>query len=144
MPGFTFFHEFGSNLGNGTIDLDSHAFKWALSNTAPVPATGTVLADIVQLAAGNGYPAGGVTVPSVTWAETAANSGIWRFGAGDSVITAAGGSIGPFRYLVLYDDTPAGDPLVGFLDYGSSITLTDGNTFTVDVTPTGIFTLTVP
>ena len=46
--------------------------------------------------------------------------------------TASGGSVGPFRYVVIYNDTPAGDPLVAYYDYSSSITLLDGETLTVD------------
>ena len=58
--------------------------------------------------------------------------------------TAAGGSIGPFRYAVLYNDSPTSpaDPLIGWWDYGSSITLATGETFTVDFDPTsGVLTL---
>lgn len=145
MATFVLTHEFGKYLGDGTIDLDSHTFKWVLSDTAPVQATSTVLANITQISGGSGYTTGGTALTSVTWTETGAGTGIWRFNAADTVFAAAGGSIGPFRYVVLYDDTPTSpaDPLVGFLDYGSSITVTDTNTFTVDVTTAGIFTMTI-
>lgn len=140
---FTFFHEFKNNLANGTIDLDSDSFKWALSNTAPTAASDTVFTDITEIAAGNGYTAGGQAADSVTWTETAAGTGTWRFSCADEVFTASGGSIGPFQYIILYDDTPTtpADPLVGFLDFGSAVTVTDGNTFTIDVGASGIFEL---
>lgn len=48
------------------------------------------------------------------------------------VVFTASGSMGPFRYAILYDDTLTGDPLIGYWDYGSSITLASGETFTVD------------
>jgi hypothetical protein len=117
--------------------------KAGLSNVAPVAATNTVWANITEIGAGNGYTATGVTLDSEAWAETGAGTGIWQFSAADEVITAAGGSIGPFRYPVIYNDTPTSpaDPLLGFLDYGSSITITDGNTFTLDVGANGIFRL---
>jgi hypothetical protein len=61
----------------------------------------------------------------------------------DHVITATGGSIGPFRYAVYYNDTPAApaDPLIGWVDYGSALTLQDTETLTLDQT-TGILTVT--
>jgi len=56
--------------------------------------------------------------------------------------TAAGGSIGPFRYAVLYNDTAANDPLIAWWDYGTSITLGAGDTFAVDFDPTtGVLTI---
>ncbi len=143
MATFTLFDEFKANLGNGTIDLDTHTFKWALTNTAPNGGSDDTLSDITQITAANGYSSGGTGLTSVTWSETGSGTGIWRFTAADTVFTASGGSIGPFRYAVLYDDTPTSpaDPLVGYLDYGSSVTITTGNTFTIDIGSSGIFTL---
>lgn len=143
MATFIFFDEFKKYLGDGTIDLDTHTFKAMLTNSAPTAGTNTVKADITEISAGNGYTAGGATLGSVTWAETGSGTGIWQFTAADTVWTASGGSIGPFRYVVLYDDTPTSpaDPLVGMLDYGSAVTITDGNTFTVDVGASGLFRL---
>lgn len=143
MATFTFFDEFKKYLGDGTIDLDTHAFKAELTNTAPTTGTNTVKADITEISAGNGYTAGGATLASVTWAETGSGTGVWQFTCADITWTASGGSIGPFRYVVFYDDTPSSpaDPLVGLLDYGSAVTVTDGNTFTVDVGASGLFRL---
>lgn len=143
MATFTFFDEFKKYLGDGTIDLDTHTFKIALTNTAPTTATDTVLANITQIANGNGYTTGGNTLGTVTWAETGAGTGIWQFTSADSVFTASGGSIATFRYVVLYDDTPTSpaDPLIGLLDFGSGVTVTTGNTFTVDVGANGWFRL---
>ena len=135
MATFTFFHEFKKYLGDGTIDLDTHTFKWMLSNTAPTADTDTVKANITEISAAFGYSAGGTALASVTWSETGAGTGIWRFTAADTTFTASGGSFGALRYAVLYDDTPSSpaDPLVGYLDHGSSITITDGNSLTIDV-----------
>jgi hypothetical protein len=144
MVAFVFFDEFKAQLANEEHDLGSDTFTVALSNTAPTAATDDALADITQISAGNGYSAGGSNLASVTWAETAGGSGIWRFSSADLVFTASGGSIGPFRYVILYNNTPTtptADPLVGYLDYGSSITVTDTNTFTVDVGANGWFEL---
>ena len=143
MATFTFFDEFKKYLGDGTIDLDSHTFKAVLTNTAPTTGTNTVLADITQIANGNGYTTGGQALTSVTWSETGAGLGVWRWNAADFTWTASGGNIGPFRYVVIYDDTPTSpaDPLVGLFDYGTNITITDGNAFTVDIGTNGIFEL---
>lgn len=143
MATFTFFHEFGNHLGTGVHNLSTGSFKLGLANTAPTQATDDTWSDITEISAGNGYTLAGNTLDSEAWAETGAGTGIWQFTSADEVITASGGSIGPFRYPVVYNDTPTSpaDPLVGYLDYGSSITVTTGNTFTFDVGANGIFRL---
>jgi hypothetical protein len=110
-----------------------------LTNSAPV-ATNSIKGDLTEISAGNGYTAGG-TATTVTHSRA---SGTSKIVCTDVVFTASGGSIGPFRYVVLYDDTPSSpaDPLIAWWDYGSSITLADGETFTVDFdATTGAFTL---
>lgn len=110
----------------------THVFKVMLTNTAPV-ATNAVLADITEISAGNGYTAGGTTVGTITGSQS---SGTFKFiGGTDPSWTASGGSIGPFRYAVLYNSTPSSPlkPLIGWWDYGTNLTLTSGNTFTVDI-----------
>lgn len=143
MATFTFFDEFKKYLGDGTIDLDTHTFKAVLTNSAPNAGTNTVLADITQISSGNGYTTGGVTLASVTWAETGAGSGIWQFGCADFSWTASGGDIAQARYVVIYDDTPTSpaDPLVGYLDYNAAFIVTNGNPFTADVGANGLFRL---
>lgn len=109
-----------------TANASADSFKLALTNTAPNTTTHTQLADITEIAAGNGYTAGGLAV-AVTGAET---GGTYTLSQDSTVtLTASGGSIGPFRYVVFYDDTVAGDPLLSYFDYGSSITLNDTETF---------------
>lgn len=143
MATFTFFDEFKNRLGDGTIDLDGHTFKAMLTNTAPSAGSNAIKSDITEIAAGNGYTAGGVTLTSVTWAETGAGTGIWQFSCADMSWTAAGGDIATHRYLVVYDDTPTlpADPLVGYVDRGSSAVISNGNTRTWDVGANGLFRL---
>ena len=136
---FILFDEFIYNLGAGNIDLDSHTFKAVLSNTAPTAATDDELADITQIANGNGYTTGGVTLTSVTWAESGAGTGIWIWSAADFSWTASAGSIATFRYVVIYSDTSTGDKLVGYSDYGTAVDITTGNSFTADIGASGIF-----
>lgn len=132
MPAFTIFDEAVRYIADGTIDMDSHTFKAVLTNTAPVQGTNTVLADITQIAAGNGYTTGGVTLAGVALAETGAGTGIWRWTFTAPAWTATGGDIATHRYLVVYDDTPTSpaDPLIGFVDRGSSAVITSGSSRT--------------
>lgn len=132
MATFHKYQAFAEHLANGTIDMfgTQHTFKAALTNTAPNASTHSVLADVSEISAGNGYTAGGVDIDN----DGTHSGGTVTVTAVDKVITASGGSIGPFRYVVIYDDTPTSpaDPLVGYVDYGSSITLAAGETFTID------------
>lgn len=138
MATFTFFESFVRDLGNGTIDLDGHTFKWALTNTAPDSDADETIAAITQIS-GGGYAV--QTAANVAWSETSAGSGVWKFTHDDVVFTAAAGGMGPFRYAVLYDDTPTSpaDPLVGYVDYGSNLTVPDTGTFTIDIGANGVF-----
>lgn len=130
MAVYNKFQDYVDQLNRAVHNWASHTFKAALTNTAPV-ATNTVFANITEISAGNGYTAGGMTLDSVTLSETA---GTAQVSIADEVLTASGGSIGPFRYVVIYNDTPTSpaDPLVNWYDYGASITLLTGETFTID------------
>lgn len=131
---------FVENLAEKVHNLAADTLKVALTNTAPNVATHTVLANISEISAGNGYTAGGnQTVQS----SSAQSGGTYTLVSADPATwTASGGAIGPFRYAVLYNATPASPlkPLIGYWDYGSSITLNEGETFTVDL---GASTLTL-
>lgn len=140
MAAFNKFQDFVEQVGKGVHDLSSDTLKLALSNAAP-NASDTVLANITEIAATGGYAAGGYTLDGVTWSEV---SGTGKLVITDEVITASGGPIGPFQYLVIYNDTPASpaDPLIGYYDYGSALTLADGESLTVDFDGSnGLFTL---
>jgi len=137
MPAFNKFNQFVQDRAHGVHNLQSHTLKVMLTNVAPV-ATNTIRGNLTEIAAGNGYVAGGGTV---VVASSGQIGGVYRLVCNDFVFTAAGGPIGPFRYAVLYNDTPTSpaDPLIGWWDYGSSITLLNGETLTVDFDPiTGV------
>lgn len=130
MATFNKFNSFVEAMAEKVHNLGSDSLKVMLTNVAPV-ATNTVKADLTEIGSGNGYSAGG-TAPTIS--SSAQASGLYKLVLADVVFTAVGGSIGPFRYAVLYNDTPTSpaDPLIGWWDYASSITLLDGGTFTWD------------
>ena len=133
MASYNKFQDYVEQLSKGVHNWSAHTFKEFFSNSAPV-ATNTVLADITQIASGNGYTAGaggGNTLDTVTLTESA---GTAKVTIADKVFTASGGSVGPFRYIGVYNDTASSpaDALVCWYDYGSSITLADTETFTTD------------
>ena len=132
MPTATFqkFECLSEHIAEQVHHFDTDVLKAMLSNQAPDLAAMTVKADVTEIAAGNGYIAGGVDIE----ASTSRTAGVTSLVGTDKVITASGGSIGPFRYVYIYNDTPTSpaDPLVGVLDYGSAISIADLEDFTLD------------
>jgi hypothetical protein len=126
------FQAFPEHLAEKVHNLGADTLKVALSNDAPSAAADAVLADLTShLGTGNGYTSGGT---AITITSSAQSGGVYKLVGNDVVFTASGGTIGPFRYVIVYNDTPASpaDPLIQYYDYGSSITLNDGETFTTD------------
>lgn len=139
MATFNKFESFVEAVAEKVHNLGSDTLKVLLTNSAPV-ATNTVKANLTEISAGNGYTAGGT---AATISSSSQTSGTYKLVLADVVFTASGGSIGPFRYAVLYNDTATNDELIGWWDYGSSITLASGETFTVDFDgTTGVLTIT--
>lgn len=140
MAAYNKINDFVEQLCKGVHQCHAagHTFKVALTNGAPV-ATNTILGDLTEIAAGNGYTAGGVDVQN----DLSEAAGTATCSAVDIVVTAAGGTIGPFRYVVLYNDsaTSPADALIAWWDYGSSITLADGETFSIDFGSNTLFTI---
>ncbi|MEO8682079.1 MAG: hypothetical protein ABI665_23735 [Vicinamibacterales bacterium] len=141
MAAFNKFNQFVEDLAKKVHNLNTDSLKVLLTNVAPV-AGNAVKADLTEIGAGNGYTAGGNAAAFSSGAQT---SGTYKLVLTDPTAwTAAGGTIGPFRYAVLYNDTPTSpaDPLIGWWDYGSSITLQIGETFTADLDQSaGVLTL---
>lgn len=139
MAAFNKFNSFVEAVAEKVHNLGADSLKVMLSNTAPV-ATNTVKIDITEIAAGNGYTAGGNVATVSSSLQTA---GTYKLILSDPATwTATGGSIGPLRYAVLYNDTATNKELIGWWDYGSSVTLATGETFTVDLDQVnGVLTL---
>lgn len=132
MATFNKFNSFVEACAEKVHNLGADTLKVALSNTAPA-ASDTVFVPggaHPPPAAANGYTTGGHTTAQTGSAQS---GGTYKLTLTDVTITATAGGIGPFRYVILYNDTAASDELIGWWDYGSSITLASGETFLIDV-----------
>ena len=144
MASFVKYEQFVADLCSGVHQFQtgtSHVLRVALTNAAPNAATHAVRADITELSTANGYTSGGISVGTITGAET---SGTFKCTGGTDPVWTASGAGFTARYAVLFNDTPTSpaDPLIGYWDYGSSFTLAAGETFTVDLDQSnGLFTV---
>ena len=132
MAAFNKFDQFAVDLAAGVHVLTTAGslLKICLSNTAPVKATDAILSNITQIA----YTNITETVPAdVANVGSETPAGTWDV-AGTDVVLNATGAVATFRYVVLYNDTPSSpvDPLIGWWDYGSGVTLASGESFTTD------------
>lgn len=139
MAAYNKFNAFVEAVAEKVHNLGSDALMVALCAAANAPVAGnSVLADLTQISYTN------CSSRAVTTSSSAQTSGTYKLVLADLVLTASGGSVGPFRYVVLYNDTPTSpaDPLLGWYDYGSEITLASGETLTIDFDGTnGVLTL---
>lgn len=135
MVAFTKLNGFVEHLAEKVHNLGSDQLAVALSNTAPgsesTPPSGStaacILANVTQVSYTN------LSSRNLTTSSSAQSGGTYSLVLNDLVLTASG-AVGPFRYVYIYNDTPTSpaDPLIGYYDYGSSVTLASGDTFTVD------------
>lgn len=128
MPTFQKFYNFGKAVHEKKIDLSTDVLKLMLTNTAP-SLSNTQKTDITEISAGNGYGAGGQTL---TVTSSAQSSGLYTLIVSDLTITASGGSIGPWRYAVIYSDTSTNDLLLWYADYSYSVTIANGQSVVFD------------
>ena len=138
MATFQKFNQFVEDLAKGVHNLSTGQLKVALTNTAPVAAN-SVYADLTSPLATTNLS--GATPFNVTTTSAEQTSGTLSLVLVDLTLTATG-SVGPFRYVALYNDTPTSpaDPLILFYDYGSSVTMASSETFLIDFAAT---TLTI-
>jgi hypothetical protein len=139
LASFNKFNAFVNDVATKVHNLGSDTLKVMLTNVAPV-ATNAVKADITEIAAGNGYSAGGTAATLVSSGQT---SGTYKLVLNNVTFTASGGSIATFRYAVLYNSTPVSGNLIGYYDYGTAVNVTTGNSFQVQFDGTnGVLQLT--
>ena len=126
MATFTKFQPFVENLAEKVFNLGSDQLVVALcaAANAPVNTNGT-LSQLTQISYTN------LSSRNLTTASSAQTSGTYKLTINDLVLTASG-NVATFRYVVIYDDTAANDELIAFFDYGSDVTLANGDTFTID------------
>ena len=145
MASFVKINDFVANAVEN-MDLESDQLVIALSNTAPssessnpTADTNGILGNVTQISYSN------LSSRNLTTSSSGQSGGVYKLVLADLTLTASGGSVAAFRYIYIYNDTvtsPA-DPLIGYYDYGSSLTLNDGDTFTIDFSPSnGVIQLT--
>jgi len=134
MATFNKVNDFVENIAHGVMNLSSNQLVVALSNTAPgsessnPTATGNgVIGNVTQISYTN------LSSRNITTTSSLETSGTYKLTLTDLVLTASG-SVGPFRYVYIYNDTPTSpaDPIIGYYDHGSSVTLANGETYTID------------
>lgn len=135
MATYNKFNAFTEKVAEKVFNLGSDVLTVALTNTLPT-SSNSVLTDITQISYTN------LSSRVITTTSSAQTSGVYKLVLQDLTLTASG-SVGPFRYVVVYDDTAASDDLIAWFDYGSSITMASGETFTLDFDATnGFLTIT--
>lgn len=138
MATFQKINSFVENIAEKVHNLGADTLKVALTNTAPV-ATNTVLANLTSVLPTTNLS--GATPFNLTVSASSQTSGTYKLVIADLVLTDTG-AVGPFRYIAIYNDTATNKELIGWYDYGSSITMASGDTFTVDMDQTnGVLTI---
>ena len=134
MATFNKFNAFVEALAEKVHNLGSDQLTVALTNTLPISAN-SVLADISQISYTN------LSSRNITTSSSSQTGGLYKLILTDLTLTATG-AVGPFRYVVIYNSTAASGNLIAWFDYGSSISLANGDTLTIDFDPsTGLLQL---
>ncbi len=132
MATFTEINAFVEDVAEKVHNLGSDQLVIALTNTAHT-STWDRLSDLTQVSYTN------LSSRNITTSLSAQTSGTYKLVLTDLVLTSSGGTTGPFRYIYVYNDTSTNDKLIAYYDYGSSLTLQDGETFTIDFDGTNGF-----
>ena len=124
MAVYNKFNCFVEDVMEGKHNFASNTIKAALTNTLPTSSL-TTFSQITEITSGSGYAQGGI---AITITSSSATGGVYKLVLQDTTFTA-GGAVGPFRYIVLYNSTETTKPLICWFDYGSSLSLNSGETF---------------
>ena len=129
MASYVKFQSFVEKLAEGVHDLGSDTLTVGMTTNVNAPAnTDDVLVDLTEISYTN------VAAPgrAITVSASSETGGVYKLVCTDLVLTASGGTVGPFQWVFIYNDTPANNDLICYFDYGSEITLADGETLTLD------------
>ncbi|MBY5849684.1 hypothetical protein [Rhizobium ruizarguesonis] len=127
MASFNKFNSFVEALAEKVHNLGSDQLVVALCAAANAPVAGnTQLSNLTQISYTN------LSSRNITTASSAQSSGTYKLTLTDLVLSASGGSVAAFRYIVIYNDTATNDELIGWYDYGSDLTLASGESLTID------------
>lgn len=127
MATFNKFNSFVEALAEKTHNLGSDQLVVALCAAANAPvATNTKLSDLTQISYTN------LSSRNITTSSSAQTSGTYKLILNDLTLSASGGSVATFRYIVIYNDTATNDELIGWYDYGSDVTLASGQNLIID------------
>lgn len=133
MASFVKFYPFVEALAEKKHDLGTDTLKVALTNVAP-SLTNSQLSNITEISYTD------CSSRTLNVSSSTQSSGVYSLVLDDITLTSSG-VVGPFRYLVIYNDTSVNDLLIGYTDYGSSITMADGEYITIDFNASGLFSI---
>ena len=143
MATFNKVNDLAIDIMNRVHNFSTHTFKYGLSNTDPGSessdprATGNArMANVTEISYSN--VSENREVSGITLAQGSDDATV---DGDDEVLTASGGSVGPFQYVWLFNETAADNPIIGYWDYGSALTLNDGETLTISI-PTVLLNVT--
>ena len=125
MANYNKFNSFVEALAEKAHNLGSDTLKVALTNSAPA-ATMTKLSELTGAIASPALDSVTLTVSS-----SGQTSGTYKLVLADKIMTATG-DVGPFQYVIIYNDDATNDELIAWYDYGSEITLHANDTFKLD------------
>lgn len=137
MATYNKFEDFVRALGEKEHDLNDDTFKAYLSNAAPSASADVDKTDVAEITNENGY-----TAPVDIQNAYTETGGVGTMTAVDITITASGGTVGPFQYVIIYNDDHASDGLLSWVEYPTAITLQDGEEFVIDFSAVSLFTIT--
>ena len=136
MATYNKFQQFVEDLAEKVHNLGVDALTVALTPAASAPVvTNSILSNLTEIAYTN------LSARLISITSSLQTTGTYKLTLTDLVLTASGGSVAAFRYICIYNDTPAAplNPLIGFYDFGSDLTLADGETLTIDFDATNGF-----
>lgn len=128
MATFVKFEPFVEDVFEGVHNLGTNQLIAFLTTNANIPlVTYRTLSQVTPIAYTN------LSSRNITTSSSGQTTGTYKLVLADLVLTASG-AVASFRHAGIYNDTPTSpaDPLLGMWDYGSDVTLANGETFTYD------------